>query len=108
MAGIDADLHLVTVTSTADDLRTMVEDKSTFSVERLQTWKEEYPYRYGVDDTTFNLFYTSTDGIGLSGLPEGRVLVQSATPIAKSPSAPTPVREGKGLPWSLRMVVARR
>jgi hypothetical protein len=73
--GLDADSRLVRVAATAGQLQNIArENESIFSSARLHSWAKEFPYRYGVDENTLNLFYTSTEGLGLSDLPEGRVL----------------------------------
>jgi CHAT domain-containing protein len=43
--------------------------------ERFERWKTKYPYEYGIDETTANLFYTSTEDLRLSELPTGPVVV---------------------------------
>ena len=85
MVGINGESRLVTVTASAGTLRTTCEDERTFSFERFHAWEEEFPSRYGIDEDTFNLFYTSTEGLGLSDLPEGRILVVSDTRLQSLP-----------------------
>jgi hypothetical protein len=86
MAGLDSDWRLVRLTATAGRIGDLVrEEESVFSSARLQSWAEEFPYRYGIDDTTFNMFYTSTEGIGLSDLPNGRVVLVADTVLQQVP-----------------------
>jgi len=75
LAGFDDSSRLLRVTVSAGQIGDVVsEEEAVFARERLKCWAKEFPYRYGVDETTLNLFYTSTEGLGLSELPEGRVL----------------------------------
>jgi hypothetical protein len=43
--------------------------------ERFERWAAEYPYAYGIDEATANLFYTTTADLRLSSLPDGPVVV---------------------------------
>lgn len=104
MLGISGEWRLVTVTASAGTLRTMCEDEITFSFDRFQAWEEEYPYRYGVDEDTFNLFYTSTEGLGLSDLPKGRILVVCDTRLQSLP--PNLFRVGEHFAGQSRPIAA--
>ena len=42
--------------------------------ERLKRWAVDFPYAYGIDESTANLFYTSTADLRLSELPKGPVV----------------------------------
>ncbi|MES2522567.1 MAG: hypothetical protein V4617_07725 [Gemmatimonadota bacterium] len=53
-----------------------VELGAHFRAQRLQEWSREFPYGYG-DAGATNVFFTSTDGIGISALPERAVIVGS-------------------------------
>jgi tetratricopeptide (TPR) repeat protein len=86
LAGLDADHRLVRVTAQGGVLGPVVrEDAQVFSGDELLTWRQEYPYRYGIDDQTFNLFHTSTEHLGVSELPAGRVLFVADTEIQTLP-----------------------
>jgi hypothetical protein len=86
LAGLDADHHLVRVTAQGGVLGPVVcEDEHVFSGDELLTWRQEYPYRYGVDDQTLNLFHTSTEHLGVSDLPVGRILLVADTEIQTFP-----------------------
>jgi hypothetical protein len=52
----------------------VVESEAVFSRDALRDWRQEFPFRYGVDQDTPNLFYTSTEGLGLS-LQPGQPLI---------------------------------
>jgi hypothetical protein len=86
LVGLDADHRLVRVTAQSGELGTVVrEEAQVFSSDELLTWREEYPYRYGVDDQTLNLFHTSTEHLGVTELPAGRVLLVADTEIQTLP-----------------------
>lgn len=44
----------------------VTENESTFSITKFETWTQRFPYGYGLYNDPMNLFYTSTDGLGLS------------------------------------------
>lgn len=52
----------------------VVEPSTVFSSSHLADWKKTYPYAYSAT-LGFNEFFTSTDNIGVSELPERAVLV---------------------------------
>lgn len=79
MIGMDSSGLLLRTTASEGTLDAPVREASeTFSKSRLADWSQEFPFRYGIDTQAMNLFYTSTDGIGVSALPERAVLVMSA------------------------------
>ena len=79
MIGMDSRGLLLRTTAAEGTLDAPVrEAPETFSKSRLADWSQEFPFRYGIDTQAMNLFYTSTDGIGVSDLPERAVLVTSA------------------------------
>lgn len=79
MIGMDSRGLLLRTTAAEGTLHTPVrETPETFSKNRLTEWSQEIPFRYGIDTQAMNLFYTSTEGIGVSELPERAVLVMSA------------------------------
>lgn len=43
--------------------------------ERMRRWAIDFPYAYGVDESTANLFYTTTEDLRVSQLPPGPVVV---------------------------------
>lgn len=74
LIGLDANGQLVR--ATLDDEPYVVrESKDTFDIDRFETWRREFPLRYGYDTQSFNLFFTSTTGIGLTELPSRCALV---------------------------------
>jgi hypothetical protein len=60
------------------------EADTVFSGDRFYKWVEEFPYRYGVDDKSFNLFFTSTEQIGVGDLPK-RAAIIASTSIQRIP-----------------------
>jgi len=71
-----AEERLVRVVAFGGDLGPVaVEPADVFSPVRLAEWKKKYPYAYIEPKKAFNEFYSSTDGIGLSELPDRAVIV---------------------------------
>ncbi|MBC2807030.1 CHAT domain-containing protein [Rhizobium ruizarguesonis] len=67
MIGIDSRDRLVRLDAAGGTASApIVEPADTFSVSDYRQWTKEFPYRYGVDDETANLFYTSTEKLGLT------------------------------------------
>jgi hypothetical protein len=78
-AGIDVNGLLVRVTAAAGMLGPAIrEDEDVFSERRLTLWSQRFPFRYGMDEKAFNLFLTSTEGLGMTSLPPRAVLLASA------------------------------
>jgi hypothetical protein len=74
--GFDASGHLVRAAAVNGQLQPPVrEADDVFNRERFARWASDYPYAYGIDESTANLFYTTTADLRLSGLPEGPVIV---------------------------------
>jgi hypothetical protein len=74
----NTDDGLVRVSATGGELdSSSLEPLQTFSEARLVAWQEAYPYGYR-DVQAFNEFYISTDGIGVSELPERAVVIASS------------------------------
>ena len=75
-AGFDTLGQLVRVSAIGGCLEAAVrEPDDIMNQERFERWSVEYPHAYGIDETTANLFYTTTADLRLSGLPEGPVVV---------------------------------
>ncbi len=74
--GFDEDGRLVRLATTAGVLgHPTRETADVILEERMQSWAVEFPYRYGIDETTANLFYTTTADLRLSELPNGPVVI---------------------------------
>lgn len=86
MAALTADERLVWVAVSAGQLSPVVcEEADVFSAAGLRSWAREFPYRYGVDEITLNLFPLSTEHLRVSALPEGRVLLVIDTELQRLP-----------------------
>jgi hypothetical protein len=70
--GFDANGHLVRVTAGDGELQPPTrEPDEVFNLRRFARWSSEYPYAYGIDEDTANLFYTTTADLRLSSLRMG-------------------------------------
>jgi hypothetical protein len=58
------------------------EPQDTFSLARFEAWSEHHPYAYGTPpderNPDLNVFFSTTEGLGITELPERAVLVMSA------------------------------
>ena len=70
------------------------EDKTVFDRERFRKWAAEFPFKYGVDEKTFNLFHTSTEGLGVTEFPQ-RAAIVASTALQRIP--PNILRIGDAL-----------
>lgn len=71
-AGFDEFGSLVRVSTVDGELGAPVREPADVIVEeRLKRWAVDFPYAYGIDESTANLFYTSTADLRLSELPKG-------------------------------------
>ncbi|QQN66761.1 CHAT domain-containing protein [Bradyrhizobium diazoefficiens] len=74
--GLDARGRLVRMATVNAELQPPVREAETvFNRERFGRWASDYPYAYGIDENTANLFYTTTADLRLSDLPQGPVIV---------------------------------
>lgn len=74
--GFDARGYLVRVAAVNGEVQAPVrEADNVFNRERFGHWASAYPYAYGIDESTANLFYTTTADLRLSDLPQGPVIV---------------------------------
>jgi hypothetical protein len=74
--GFDSNGRLVRLSAVGGHLQAPVrEPDDIINEERFKAWSVEYPYQYGLDESTPNLFYTTTANLRLSELPEGPVVV---------------------------------
>jgi hypothetical protein len=77
--GLSSEGALLHVTVGPDETTPPVrEDKTVFDRSFFQKWVEEFPFKYGIDEDTFNLFHTSTALLGVSDLPQRAAIVASA------------------------------
>ena len=75
LIGLASDRLARVVVQNGELYETTIEAAGTFAEERLRTWLKTYPYGYVT--ARDNVFYTSTQGIGLSDLPPRAVVVAS-------------------------------
>ncbi|WP_292325406.1 CHAT domain-containing protein [Mesorhizobium sp.] len=86
LLGIDADGHLRRVDWIDGKGGVVSEAPDAFSVTEFRKWTDEFPFRYGIDEDTPNLFFLSTDRIRLSSsLPDGPVVVIADTELQQLP-----------------------
>lgn len=84
--GFDASGHVVRVAAVDGQLQLPLrEPDEIFNLERFGRWSSEYPYAYGIDEDTANLFYTTTADLRLSALPDGPVIVVADASIQPFP-----------------------
>lgn len=104
MLGVDADGRLVRCVAEGGTLKEPVrESTEVFSERRLLDWSQRYPFDYGVYRDAFNLFETSTRGVGVGDLPLRAVVVASAN---IQHWAPNLMRIGDDLAGQTRRLVA--
>jgi hypothetical protein len=85
-AGFDAMGRLVRVTAFDGNLEAPIrEPEQIITEERFRLWMTRYPYEYGINETTANLFYTTTADIRLSALPPGPVVLIGGTDFQPFP-----------------------
>lgn len=75
-AAFDSEGRLVRMSAVAGRLQDPVREPDEAMHEgRLKEWAVKYPFEYGVDESTPNLFYTTTAELRLSALPDGPVVM---------------------------------
>jgi len=83
--GLDANGSLIRAISASGRNGAAIREASDiFSQEAFHDWMLEFPRRYGYDDSP-NLFYTTTDRLRLSAVPEGPTIVVAATELQTFP-----------------------
>jgi hypothetical protein len=86
IAGFENEGRLVSVFASNGTLSpVMIQDGTGLSLERLTSWGQDLPYRYGVDESNPNLFLMSTEGFEVPELPSGRILLVSDTRLQQFP-----------------------
>lgn len=83
LLGSDAKKHLTHVQWREGE--GSIEPVDAFSVIDFRTWSENFPYKYGIDDETPNLFYTTTERLRLTTLPAGPIVVVADTELQQLP-----------------------
>ena len=84
LLAVDADEKLVRFTAQNDDIRVKPEE-ANFSMERLHAWSRRFPFELGFDNDDANIFYTSMQGLGLSGVADGSRLFVLDTQLQQLP-----------------------
>ncbi len=75
-ASFDEEGRLVRLATTGGELgQPTRETDDVILEERMKRWEVEFPYAYGIDESTPNLFYTTTVDLRISQLPDGPVVV---------------------------------
>lgn len=85
LLGSDSEKHVSHVHWEHGSGSIWIEPANVFTLQDFRTWSEKFPYEYGVDDDTPNLFYTSTENLRLSGLPTGPIVVVADTELQQFP-----------------------
>ncbi|MGY3404033.1 hypothetical protein ACVWZV_000146 [Bradyrhizobium sp. GM5.1] len=62
------------------------EASDVFSVSDYRDWTSEFPFRYGIDEKTVNLFYNTTDRLRVTDMPDGPVVVVADAELQQLPS----------------------
>lgn len=85
-AGFDAHGRLVRVSAVEGEMEPPVrEPADVMEEERLRRWSRSYPYAYGIDEDSANLFYTTTQDLRFSSLPPGPVILAADTSLQVFP-----------------------
>lgn len=75
-AGFDSSGRFVKVSTVDGHMEAPVREPDDVMLEeRFTIWSKKYPYAYGIDGESVNLFYTTTADLRLSSLPQGPVLI---------------------------------
>lgn len=85
LLGSDAEKHVSHVLWHEGGSSVWREPTDAFSLKDFRSWSEDFPYRYGIDDETPNLFYTSTENLRLTSLPAGPIVVVADTGLQQLP-----------------------
>lgn len=84
--GFDSEGRLIRVSCVAGHLDVPVrESTDVISEERIGQWATKYPYEYGIDEATANLFYITTSDLRLSALPKGPIVIVADVTLQSFP-----------------------
>lgn len=86
LLGIDADHRLTRVDWVKGHVSVTSEPGDVFSVVDFRGWTDEFPFRYGIDEKTPNLFYITTEQLRVSALPDGAVVVVADADLQQLPT----------------------
>lgn len=83
LAGLAENGSLVRVTATGGQIVSALrEERSVFSRDQFDTWRQNYPYLYGLDDLPKGGFLSTTENLRFSELPDGPLLIVGDTRIS--------------------------
>lgn len=84
--GFDSNGRLVRLATVGGHLQTPVrEPDDIICEERFRSWTEAYPHRYGIEESSPNLFYTTTADLRLSELPNAPVVISADVVLQSFP-----------------------
>ncbi|MFT4118346.1 CHAT domain-containing protein [Bradyrhizobium sp.] len=86
LLGVDAKHQLTRIDWVERHSSVTKEPSDVFSVSAYRDWTSEFPFRYGIDEKTVNLFYNTTDRLRVTALPEGPVVVVADAELQQLPS----------------------
>lgn len=74
--GFDENGRLVRLATTNGEVGEAIrEPEDVILEERMKQWAAKFPFAYGIDESTANLFYTTTADLRLSHLPDGPIVI---------------------------------
>ncbi|MDG4889735.1 CHAT domain-containing protein [Mesorhizobium sp. WSM4887] len=86
LVALAKDGSLVRVTASGGVISAAVrEDRSLFSGPKLEEWRENYPFLYGMPGMPANAFLTTTERLRFSQLPAGPTILITDTKLASLP-----------------------
>ncbi|MBZ9694917.1 CHAT domain-containing protein [Mesorhizobium sp. CO1-1-9] len=86
LAALAKDGSLVRVTASGGIIVAAVrEDRSLFSGPKLEEWRKDYPFLYGMPNMPANAFLTTTESLRFSQLPTGPTILITDTKLASLP-----------------------
>lgn len=104
-AGWDDEGRLIRIETVAGVMREPVREMpDQFDRGHFRAWAGTFPYQYGIDETSTNLFYTTTDNFTFSSLPDGAVVLIGDVGI--QPFPPNIIRVGEAFAGRSRPMAA--
>ncbi|MER9504697.1 CHAT domain-containing protein [Mesorhizobium sp. M0579] len=86
LLGVDAEHRLTRVDWVEGRESVTSEPDNVFSVTKFREWTDEFPFRYGIDEKTPNLFYITTEQLRVSAMPNGPVVIVADADLQQLPS----------------------
>lgn len=104
-AGWDESGQFIQLSTIAGDVQAVARaPQGQMTQAEFQGWAKTYPYKYGIDETTFNLFHVTTEALKWTGLPEGPLVF--VNDVALQPYPPNIIRTGDSFIGRERAVAA--